>query len=37
MCGYDNLIYGSAIPGLEAKNGIEADDERLAHNLKGEN
>ena len=36
MCGYDNLIYGNAIPGL-GKDGIQVDDGRLAHNVKGEN
>jgi hypothetical protein len=37
MCGYENLIYGDAIPGLGGKDGIKAGDERLAHTSKGEN
>jgi hypothetical protein len=35
MCGYDNLIFGAAIPGLGGGDGILPGDARLSTSVDG--
>lgn len=35
MCGYENLIFGAAIPGLGGANGIMRGDSRLNYTQEG--
>lgn len=36
MCGYENLIYGMATPGLGGTDGVRPGDERLSTVPKGD-